>query len=175
VAQQGFRLGLQIGPYFPMSDLSDGVGIGFGGRARFGYEYMFGRVGVTPSIAVELASFGAKNDVSASVLYVGVQPGVTAAVHLGMVAPYAGVTLGFDHYALTGSVADNLQANGYTTDANGFGLGFLVGIDFVFMPSFSAGLGGEIHPGFTSVSPGNGAPSQSLGHAALLFEAKYHF
>jgi opacity protein-like surface antigen len=158
-----------------MSDLSDGVGVGFGGRVRFGYEYMFGRIGVTPSIALELASFGAKNDVSASVFYLGVQPGVTAAVHLGMVAPYLGVTLGFDHYALTGSVADNLQAGGYTTDANGFGLGILLGLDFVFTPSVSVGIGGEIHPGFTSVDPGNGAQSQSLGHAALLFEGKYHF
>ncbi|HEX4337670.1 MAG TPA: hypothetical protein VH062_17270, partial [Polyangiaceae bacterium] len=109
------------------------------------------------------------------VFYFGVQPGFTGAVHMGMFAPYFGLTFGFDHYAGTGKIADLAQANNVKTDANGFGFGLLFGLDLVFNPSVSAGIGAEIHPGFTTLDPGNGIKSQDLGHAALLFEGKYHF
>ncbi len=186
VATQGMRLGLQFGPYFPMGDLSgSGPGstnVGFGGRIRFGYEFMFGRFGVTPSIALESAIFSSESvpltdgtNADGGVFYLGVQPGVTAAVHMGMFAPYFGLTFGFDHYAGTGKIADLAQAQKLTTDANGFGFGVLFGLDLVFNPSVSAGIGAEIHPGFTTLDPGSGIKSQDLGHGALLFEGKYHF
>jgi hypothetical protein len=186
VATQGMRLGLQFGPYFPMGDLAgSGPGstnVGFGGRIRFGYEFMFDRFGITPSIALETAFFSTQSvpltdgsNADGGVFYFGVQPGITAAVHMGMFAPYFGLTFGFDHYAGTGKIADIASANNVKTDANGFGFGVLFGLDLVFNPSVSAGIGGEIHPGFTTLDPGNGLPAQDLGHAALLFEGKYHF
>ncbi|HEX4336398.1 MAG TPA: hypothetical protein VH062_10830 [Polyangiaceae bacterium] len=65
VATQGMRLGIQFGPYFPMGDLAgSGPGstdVGFGGRIRFGYEFMFGRFGITPSIALEAATFSTES------------------------------------------------------------------------------------------------------------------
>ncbi len=53
-------------------------------------------------------------------------------------------------------------------------LGILIGLDYVFTPCVSAGIMGEVHPGFTSLDPGGGAPTYDLGHAALLFGATYH-
>jgi hypothetical protein len=156
--------------------------VGFGGRIRFGYEFMFDRFGITPSIALETAFFSTESvpltdgsNADGGVFYFGVQPGITAAVHMGMFAPYLGLTFGFDHYAGTGKIADLANANNVKTDANGFGFGVLFGLDLVFNPSVSAGIGAEIHPGFTTLDPGNGLPAQDLGHGALLFEGKYHF
>lgn len=185
VATEGFRLGGQVGPYFPMGDLSDdsklGAKVGIGGRVFFGYEFMFDRFGVMPNIAVELANFGTRSvplptgdSSNDSVFYLGVQPGIRAALHLGHFAPYFGMTFGFDHYAASGKATDLLSAQGLKTDANGFGFGVLFGLDIVITPSVSAGMGFELHPGFTSLDPGNGA-SYDLSHAALLFGAAYHF
>ena len=185
VATQGMRLGGQVGPYFPMGDLSDnnklGAEVGIGGRVFFGYEFMFDRVGIMPNLAIELANFGTRSvplptgeSSDDSIFYLGVQPGIQAAIHLGHFAPYVGMTFGFDHYAASGKATDLASQQGYKTDANGFGFGILLGLDVVIIPEVSAGLGFEFHPGFTTLDPGNGQ-SLDLSHAALLFGGAYHF
>lgn len=181
VAQEGWRLGIQFGPYFPMSDLSNSSTTGIGGRVHVGYEFMFGRFGIKPNLAFELARFGFddKNNtgIDGGTLYWGVQPGVEAAVHLGMFAPYAGVTFGFDHYGVTGDLSDAIiqQEGAKTTSGNGFGFGLLFGMNVVVIPNFSFGAAAEIHPGFTSIDFGNGLKSASMGHAGILFAASYLF
>jgi hypothetical protein len=152
--REGWRLMTQLAPIFPTSDLGNtrdlmAATTGFSPRINVGYEYLFGELGVTPGVAVQLARFGMEYQ-DGSVLYAGLQPNVQATLHLGRFAPYASVGVGVDHFHLTGDIANLLDVLGGNTSTTGIGFDVQVGANVAISPSTSLGLAWQIHPGFTT-------------------------
>lgn len=168
VAQPGWRFGAAFTPAFPMGDLGDGFGVGIGLRLHTGPEYMWGRIGVTPNAAFQILRFGG-DEIDGSVLHFNVMPCAEAAIHLGMVAPLAGMCIGFEHYRAGGEFADYLDAYNQDTSGSGFGFEMLFGANIWFTPSTAARFAFQIHPGFTEIE------SASAGFFAINLGAVFAF
>jgi len=177
-AREGWRLVTQIAPIFPTSDLGDtrdlmAASTGFSPRIGVGYEYMFGDLGITPGLAVQFARFGMEYQ-DGSVLYVGLQPNVQAALHLGRFAPYASLGVGVDHFHLAGGIANLLGELGGNTSTTGVGVDLQFGANVFVTPSVSLGLAWQIHPGFTTFKlEDTDRTGGSMAFMSVLFGVSY--
>lgn len=177
-AREGWRLDTQLAPIFPTSDLGDtrdlmAASTGFSPRLNVGYEYLFGDIGVTPGVALQFARFGMEYR-EGSVLYVGVQPNVQAALHLGRFAPYVSLGLGLDHFQLAGGIANLLDELGGNTAANGIGIDLQFGAHVAVSSSVSLGLAWQIHPGFTTFKLEDGdLTGGGMAFMSVLFGVSY--
>jgi hypothetical protein len=151
--RDGWRLTAQIAPIFPNSDLGDSQDLlaastGISPCINLGYELRYGDIAITPGFAVQFARFGMRYQ-DGSVLYLGAQPNVQAAIHLGRFVPYVGLGLGVDQFRITGKIADIMGNLGLNTSASGLGLDLQFGLNAILTPTVALGVALQLHPGYT--------------------------
>jgi hypothetical protein len=138
----GLRIDAELLSVVPMGTLADSMtGESQGIGARFGYEIMLGKLGITAGEQTRLTYWSLAGDQNNAAWTLEALAYARASLHLGRVAPYAQVAVGLD---------TNYQFNAMVNMSNtSFGLGIDAGtgLTIVATPRLAFDLGVDYHPG----------------------------
>jgi hypothetical protein len=122
-------------------------------RARIGGEIFFqqSRLSITPAGRVDFVRWSDEDDTLTAIhwLFSGE---VRTAVHVGRLAPYLTLGLGFELNGFTGDAADEVEPS------YGLGLNLELGVDVIATTNMAIGPALVIHPGFNRFASEDGAP-----------------
>ena len=155
-AQSGMRFGVDPIVVFPTGDWGDKdqgsfVETSFAPSLRFGYEAVMGNFGIGGGLHTRFVPWiliGDAADADVSTWLLEAHAYGRASLHIGKVAPYAGMSMGVTTAQIAGPGSDD------DVSETGFGLGIDFGLDAFVSNSIALGLGGTLNavaPEFSDV------------------------
>ena len=146
-ASSGLRIEPESTVVFPQGALSDAkVDASFGTGFRVGYEALFGNFGLTGGEQTRITWWRLPGDLGDQAWTLETLLYGRAALHIGRVAPYAGVALGLDtNYLYSGLL-------GMSNTSLGFGMDIQSGIAIAATKQIAIDVGADYHPGTDSLN-----------------------
>ncbi|MBK9071850.1 MAG: hypothetical protein IPL79_12735 [Myxococcales bacterium] len=146
-AQSGMRFGLDAIVVFPTGDWGDKdeggiVETSFAPSLRFGYEAIMGNFGIGGGLHTRFVPWiliGDAADADISTWLLEAHAYGRASLHIGKVAPYAGMSMGVTTAQFSGPGSDD------DLSETGFGLGIDFGLDAFVSNSIALGIGGTLN------------------------------
>ncbi|MBK9071848.1 MAG: hypothetical protein IPL79_12725 [Myxococcales bacterium] len=146
-AQSGMRFGLDAIVVFPTGDWGDKdeggiVETSFAPSLRFGYEAVMGNFGIGGGLHTRFVPWiliGDAADADISTWLLEAHAYGRASLHIGKVAPYAGMSMGVTTAQFSGPGSDD------DLSETGFGLGIDFGLDAFVSNSIALGIGGTLN------------------------------
>jgi opacity protein-like surface antigen len=166
--ESGLRIEPESTVVFPLGILSDvKVGTSFGAGFRVGYEALFGNFGLSGGEQTRITWWQLPGDPNDAAWTLETMLYGRAALHLGRVAPYAGVALGVDtNYAWSGMLSAS-------NTSLGFGMNVQAGLAIAATKQLAIDIGADFHPAtdtLNDMSPMN----QSSEYLAVRVGASLH-
>ena len=146
-AQSGMRFGLDAIVVFPTGDWGDKdnggiVETSFAPSLRFGYEAIMGNFGIGGGLHTRFVPWiliGDAADADVATWLLEAHAYGRASLHIGKVAPYAGMSMGVTTAQFSGPGSDD------DLSETGFGLGIDFGLDAFVSNSIALGIGGTLN------------------------------
>jgi hypothetical protein len=148
-ARTGLRLDPELVIVFPTGVYGEVTETSFAPGVRFGYESLFGNIGVSGGGQVRFTYWRLPGDTKDAAWLLETQLYGRAALHIGRAAPYVGLALGVDTNYIY-SYARDMSSTGV-----GLGVNLTTGLQLAVSPLVAFDIGGDYHPGTDSISEMN--------------------
>ncbi len=158
-AKSGLRVDPELLIVFPSGAISDAnFQTSFAPGARFGYEALFGNIGVSGGGQLRFTYWRLPGESKDAAWTLETQLYGRAAVHIGRAAPYLGLSLGVDTNYLYSYALDK-SATGV-----GLGMNLTTGLQLAMSPLVAFDLGADYHPATDTLSE---MSDESISYFAL--------
>jgi hypothetical protein len=153
LASSGPRVDVEGALVLPTGDLSDGgASTSFSPTVRVGYEHLFGNFGIGGGFQGRFTKFrmGDDSQLADTAWLLETHAYVRAALHIGRLTSYTGVSLGLDLANLGYNSTDQMDGEGNTSA--GFGMNILGGLQVAATPTVAFDVGADYHVPTDSMS-----------------------
>lgn len=166
LARTGIRADAELDFVFPTGTLGDIALTSFAPCVRFGYETMFGNIGLTGGVQTRFTYWRLQGMTEDAGWLLETHVYGRGAVHIGRAAPYLGITLGADTNYLYAADLDK------SSTSVGFGMNLELGLTIAATPAVAIEIGGTYHPGTDTLSD---ATKKSAEYLAMRLGAQARF